>query len=57
MQVVKTPIFDANNRVTGLQGIFWDISERKRAEESVRLANDELARSQEAQASRISWQR
>jgi sigma-B regulation protein RsbU (phosphoserine phosphatase) len=46
--VVKTPIYDAHAKVMGLQGIFWDISERKRAEEQVRLATAELARSREA---------
>jgi sigma-B regulation protein RsbU (phosphoserine phosphatase) len=47
VQVVKTPIHDAHNRVIGLQGIFWDISEKKRTEEKVRIANEELARSRE----------
>jgi sigma-B regulation protein RsbU (phosphoserine phosphatase) len=47
VQVVKTPIHDAQNRVIGLQGIFWDISEKKRTEEKVRIANEELARSRE----------
>ena len=35
-------------KVIGLQGIFWDISERKRAEEQMRMATAELARSREA---------
>jgi sigma-B regulation protein RsbU (phosphoserine phosphatase) len=48
VQVVKTPLYDAQNKVIGLQGIFWDISERKRAEEQIRLASEELARSREA---------
>lgn len=47
VQVVKTPIHDAQNQVIGLQGIFWDISEKKRAEEKIRVANAELARSRE----------
>jgi len=47
VQVVKTPIHDGQNKVIGLQGIFWDISERKRTEEKVRIANAELARSRE----------
>jgi len=48
VQVVKTPLYDPQHQVIGLQGIFWDISERKRAEEQIRLASTELARSREA---------
>jgi phosphoserine phosphatase RsbU/P len=48
VQVVKTPLYDAAGRVIGLQCIFWDISERRRAEEKIRLATEELARSREA---------
>ena len=33
VQVIKTPIYDANGQVTGVLGIFWDITESKRAEE------------------------
>ncbi len=36
IQVVKTPVFDAEQRITGVQGIFWDITKRKRAEEALR---------------------
>jgi phosphoserine phosphatase RsbU/P len=48
VQVVKTPLHDAQGNVVGLQGIFWDISERKRAEEKIRKATDELKLSREA---------
>lgn len=48
VQVVKTPLYDAQGKVVGLQGIFWDISERKRAEEQIRMATAELGRSREA---------
>jgi sigma-B regulation protein RsbU (phosphoserine phosphatase) len=48
VQVVKTPIIGPMGEVVGLQGIFWDISERKRAEERERLSAAELARSREA---------
>jgi sigma-B regulation protein RsbU (phosphoserine phosphatase) len=48
VQVVKTPLHDAQGKVIGLQGIFWDISERRRAEEQIRMATAELARSREA---------
>ncbi len=33
VQVVKTPIHDAQGNIVGIQGIFWDVTERKRAEE------------------------
>jgi PAS domain S-box-containing protein len=45
--VVKTPLYDAKGEIIGLQGIFWDITERKRAEERIRKASVELARSRE----------
>ena len=48
VQVVKTPLYDAQGRIIGLQGIFWDITERKQTEERIQRANAELARSQEA---------
>ena len=32
VQVVKTPLINAGGEVVGVQGIFWDITERKRAE-------------------------
>jgi sigma-B regulation protein RsbU (phosphoserine phosphatase) len=48
VQVVKTPLYDAHGSVIGLQGIFWDITEQKRAEEQIRQATAELGRSREA---------
>lgn len=45
IQVVKMPIFDSEGRVTGLQGMFWDITAQKMAAERIRKANTELARS------------
>ncbi len=40
VQVIKAPIYDPAKRVTGIQGIFWDVTARYRAEE-------ELARERE----------
>ncbi|HYE29878.1 MAG TPA: PAS domain S-box protein [Methylomirabilota bacterium] len=47
VDVVKTPLFDAQGNIIGLQGIFWDITEKKRAEEALKAANLEIARSRE----------
>ena len=33
VHVVKTPVKDHNGKVVGILGIFWDITDRKRAEE------------------------
>ncbi|HUA38570.1 MAG TPA: SpoIIE family protein phosphatase [Candidatus Sulfopaludibacter sp.] len=47
VQVVKTPLYGADGSIIGLQGIFWDITAQKMAEEQIRRANAELARSRE----------
>jgi PAS domain S-box-containing protein len=46
VQVVKTPLYDADGKPVGLQGIFWDITEQRMAEERIRHANALLAKSQ-----------
>jgi phosphoserine phosphatase RsbU/P len=46
VNVVKTPLYDSKGNIIGLQGIFWDITERKRAEEQIRQKSVELAASQ-----------
>jgi sigma-B regulation protein RsbU (phosphoserine phosphatase) len=47
VQVVKTPLYGADGKIAGLQGIFWDITEKKHAEEQIRRTTAELARSRE----------
>jgi sigma-B regulation protein RsbU (phosphoserine phosphatase) len=47
VQVVKTPLYSASGEIIGLQGIFWDITEKRRAEEKVRKTTLELAQSRE----------
>jgi phosphoserine phosphatase RsbU/P len=47
VQVVKTPIYEAGGEIIGLQGIFWDITQQRLAEESLKRANAELAQSRE----------
>jgi hypothetical protein len=36
VQVVKTPVQDAEGHIVGVQGVLWDITTRKRAEERIR---------------------
>ena len=45
--VIKTPLRDEHGKVIGLQGMFWDITEKIRIEERVRRTTAELARSRE----------
>jgi len=33
VQVVKTPLHGDDGKITGLQGIFWDITEQRLADE------------------------
>jgi phosphoserine phosphatase RsbU/P len=47
VRVVKTPLYGSDGNIIGLQGIFWDITEQQLAEERIRQANIELARSRE----------
>jgi two-component system cell cycle sensor histidine kinase/response regulator CckA len=39
VQVIKTPLYDTEGQVTGTLGIFWDITERKRAEVLLQALN------------------
>ncbi len=43
VQVVKTPLRDADSKIIGLQAIFWDITQQRMAEEKIRKANAALA--------------
>lgn len=42
VQVSKTPLYDANGEVVGIQGIFWDVTERKKVEEALAYERDLL---------------
>jgi PAS domain S-box-containing protein len=45
VQVLKTPVHDANGKVVGIQGIFWDVTDKRRSEEQLRRTAAELERS------------
>jgi len=45
VQVVKTPLYGADGTIIGLQGIFWDITQQRLAEEKIRRVNALLAQS------------
>ncbi|MEI7729641.1 MAG: PAS domain S-box protein [Verrucomicrobiota bacterium] len=40
VHTIKTATLDANGNVVGIQGIFWDVTERKRTEEQLGLERD-----------------
>ncbi len=42
VHVIKTPLRDAQGQVIGIQGVFWDITERKRTQEMLRLNQERL---------------
>jgi sigma-B regulation protein RsbU (phosphoserine phosphatase) len=47
VQVIKTPLRDATGRMIGLQGMFWDITQQRLADERIRRANSALAQSRQ----------
>lgn len=42
VHVVKTPIHDADGKIIGIQGIFWDITSRIKAEQELKNANEKM---------------
>ena len=52
VQVMKTPVYGPDGRVVGVQGIFWDVTERKLAEQELehknRLLEESVASEREA---------
>ena len=61
VHVIKSLIHDSAGKIIGTQGIFWDVTDAKRAEQQVRQANEELRKShaelQQAQTSLIEAER
>src|SRR5688572_16501943 len=35
VHVIKSPVYDASNKIIGVQAIFWDVTEKRRAEDSL----------------------
>ncbi|HWN96548.1 MAG TPA: response regulator, partial [Methylomirabilota bacterium] len=42
VHVIKTPLYDAAGNVVGIQGIFWDVTGRKKTEEELAYERDLL---------------
>ncbi len=42
VHVIKTPLYDAAGNVVGIQGIFWDVTERRKTEEALAYERDLL---------------
>ncbi|MBL6764596.1 MAG: PAS domain S-box protein [Verrucomicrobiae bacterium] len=42
VQVIKSPLYDIHGNPTGIQGIFWDVTERKRIEEQLAFERELL---------------
>lgn len=40
IQTLKCPVRDVEGNIIGIQGMFWDVSDRKRAEEALRQAKE-----------------
>ncbi|MCL4394038.1 MAG: PAS domain S-box protein [Chloroflexi bacterium] len=57
VQVVKMPTRDSAGRVTGVQGIYWDITERKLAEGALRQSHDELEKVTQSQSAELARER
>jgi len=45
VHVIKTPIRDSSQQITGLQAVFWDVTAEKAEEESLKFERMELAQS------------
>ncbi len=56
-QVIKTPTYDANGNLTGIQGIFWDVTARERAEKVLQQSHAELEKLVAARTAELAQER
>ncbi|MDP2898425.1 MAG: PAS domain-containing protein [bacterium] len=54
VQVLKTPACNAKGEVIGVQGIFWDVTRRKRAEEDLKKLQERLEQQVEERTAKLS---
>jgi len=47
VRTIRTPLMDEAHNVTGILGVFWDVTERKQAERELRFREAELRKAQE----------
>lgn len=47
VRVVKLPVRDANDRIVGTQGMFWDVTDVRRLEQALAVANSTLSKLRE----------
>lgn len=47
VRVVKLPVQDANGKTVGTQGMFWDVTDVRRLEQALAVANSTLAKLRE----------
>jgi PAS domain S-box-containing protein len=55
VEVIKAPIHDDNNQVTGVIGIFWDITERKRMQDTIQKSRNMLHQVLDTIPQRVFW--
>ncbi len=40
IHIIKVPVIDSSNRAVGTQGMFWEVTEQKQAEEALKMAKE-----------------